>query len=143
MRSAATKRYGPLPTISVTCVKASVAASRSGMITQGLDGTLPSASGSSGKGRLRRKRRVRSSGASSASIAASSAWPKVSRRPQRRTLAAQSRARTGSPSWKRRFSRSRSVQSRPSASAPAPSTICGTGRKALSMPNSVSKTRKA
>ena len=60
---------------------------------------LASASGKSGKLRLRRKRIVRSSGAESSSVAAISAWPMLSRAQNWLMLATQSRASTGVPSW--------------------------------------------
>ena len=95
MRSLARKRNGPLPTISVTCLKGSVFASRSGIIGHMATPALPSASGSSGNGRLRRNAMVISSGAESSSVAANKACPKASRLPQRSMLATQSRANTG------------------------------------------------
>jgi hypothetical protein len=100
---------------------------------------LPSAASSSGKGRRSRKRRRRSSSADSSSVAASSFCPMALRFIQRRRLATASRARTGSPSWKREPSRSVTVQSRPSSSSStAPSAICGRGAEPASVPYSVS-----
>jgi len=52
----------------------------------------------------------------------------------RRMLATTSRASTGSLSWKRRPSRSFSVQVNPSASTVWPSTICGCAFHSPSMP---------
>jgi hypothetical protein len=92
---------------------------------------LASESGSSGNGFFRRKRKVRSSTAATSSVAAMSAWPKASRCPQRRTEAAQSRARTGSPSWNRSSSRKRMFQTRPSFSTVCPSAICGRAQLAV------------
>ena len=123
----ARKRYGPLPTISVIWVKASVFASRSGIIAGISEGDLPSASGSSGNGFFSRNWMVLSSGADSSSVAASSAWPNASRLPQRWMLATQSRASTGSPSWNFSPSRSVSFHSLPSFSMVWPATICGDG----------------
>ena len=97
------------------------------------------ASSSSGKGDLRRMRSVRSSTASKASTTAPSDWPKVSRRAQRARLAAQSRASTGSPSWKRSPSRSRIVQVRLSSETWCPSAICGRTCRSSVSPYSVSK----
>ena len=54
------------------------------MIGQMLGGVLASASGSSGNGYFRRNPMVLSSGALISSHAASNAWPKPSRAPQRR-----------------------------------------------------------
>ena len=75
-------------------------------------------------------------------MAAISAWPNASRLPQRPTLATQSRASTGVPSWNLRLSRSVSRQVFPSASVVNPSTICGCALNAPSCPNSVSNTTK-
>ena len=93
-RSSALKRKGPLPIISGTWRKGSVLASRSGIMAQTGTQALPSAKGSSGKGRFRRKRMVRSSGAESSSVASIRLAPKGSRCAQRRMLATQSRAST-------------------------------------------------
>ena len=76
---------------------------------------LPSAMGSSGKGRFRRKRMVRSSGAESSSVASIRTVPKGSRLAQRRMLATQSRASTFSPSWKQQALAKRQV--------PAPAVV--------------------
>ena len=142
-RSSARKQYGPLPTISFTRWNGSVLARRSGMMT-GVVAVLPAnASGKYGNGRFRRKRIVRSPVASISSIAASNAWPKPSRAPKRRTLGTTSRPSTGVPSWKRRPSRSVSVQTLPSCSTLCPATICGWGVKVSSRPYSVSNTKRA
>ena len=117
MRSLATKRYGPLPTISVTWVNASVFASRSGMMTGMKAVNFDSAVGSSGNGFFSRKRIEVSSGALISSVAAISAWPNASRLPQRCRLATQSRPSTGVLSWNISPGRSLIVQVLPSASA--------------------------
>ena len=71
---------------------------RSGIMKgTGLD-SLPSASGRRGNDAFSRKRIVRSSGADSSSVPASSVWPNPSRLAQRRMEATQSRASTGAPS---------------------------------------------
>ena len=126
-RSSATKRNGPLPTISVICLNGSVLASRSGIITgDGVVGLL-SAWGSSGNGLFSRNWMVRSSGAESSSVAAISAPPNASRFAQRRMLATQSRAVTRSPSCQSNPGRSVSFHSLPSFSTTWPSSICGDG----------------
>ncbi len=86
---------------------------------------LPSASGSSANGALSLKTMVRSSPAERLSVAAISAWPKLSRLPQRSMLATQSRASTGVPSWNFSPSRSAIFQVLPSSSVTAPAAICG------------------
>ena len=128
------KRNGPLPVMSVTCLNGSVIASRSGMIGQMFPAVLASASGSSGNGRIRRNTMLRSSGADTSAVAAISADPNASRTAQRRTLATQSRASTGVPSWNRSPSRSVSRHSNPSASTTCPATICGRATKDSSCP---------
>ncbi len=100
-------------------------ARRSGIIGHMFVPTLPSASGSSGNGRFRRKRDGLVVGADSSSVAASSACPNASRLPQRWMLATQSRASTGVPSWNFSPSRSVSRQDLPSGSVVKPATICG------------------
>ena len=137
-RSSALNRYGPLPTISVTCVNGSVLAIRSGMITGRNPGVFANAAGSSANGRFNRNTSVLSSFADNSSVAAISAPPNASRLPHRCTLATQSRARTGSPSWNFKPSRRVSVQVLPSFSVVNPSSICGLGRYCPSCPNSVS-----
>jgi hypothetical protein len=98
LNSSALKRNGPLPVASRICWNGSVRATRSGMTKQtGLVG-LASPFTSIGKGRLRRKRRRRSSTASKLSVTVSSFWPVGLRFIQRRMEATQSAARTGSPS---------------------------------------------
>jgi hypothetical protein len=105
-----------------------------GMTKQTGGEVLASASNSIGKGRRRRNSTVRSSGASSASVKDSSVRPSGSRAPHRRIDATQSRARTGSTSWKRRPGRRRMVTRRPASSTAWPSAICGCGRTCSSRP---------
>jgi len=101
-------------------------------------GTLPPgparASGRCGNGRFKRNRTVRSSGVDSSSVASISVLAKMTRGAKRRMLATTSRASTGSLSWKRRPSRSFSVQVNPSSSTVWPSTICGCAFHSVSMP---------
>jgi len=68
----------------------------------------------------------------------STIWPNVSRFAQRATLAAQSAARTGVPSWNCRPGRRRTVKVRPSSDTWCPSAICGFGTDLASAENSVS-----
>jgi hypothetical protein len=85
-------------------------------------------------GRASRMVNRRSSGAVISAMRASKACPIGSRAAQRLIEATQSRPRTGSPSVKRKLSRRVNVQRRPSSSVVWPSTICGRGWSALSMP---------
>ncbi len=101
---------------------------------------LPSAIGSSGKGRFSRKRMVASSGAESASVARISAAPKASRFAQRPMLATQSRASTRAPSCQTRPGRSVRSHCLPSSLTTWPSTICGETSSAALMPYNVSNT---
>ena len=112
------------------------------MIGHMLGGVLASASGSSGNGYFSRNTMVRSSGAPISSVAASSAWPKPSRAPQRLIEATQSRASTLVSSWNIRSGRSVRRQVLPSSSLMAPSAICGCARNWPSRPNSVSNTSR-
>ena len=82
------------------------------MMNSGIGAGCANASITTPIGRLRTMRKVWSSGASIRSVKAISAWPKLSRAPQRLMLAMQSRPRTGSPSWNFSPSRSRKVQTR-------------------------------
>ena len=135
------KRNGPLPTTSDTALNGSVAARRSGMITGGLGCDLPSAQAREANGFFRRNTSVSSAGVSIASSRAARVWPSESRFVHRAIEAAQSTARTGAPSWKRRPGRSVTVQRRPSSSTRCPAAICGCGWSCSSTPYSVSYTR--
>src|SRR5215469_5990367 len=84
---------------SVTCLKGSVLAKRSGMIAHMLTQKWPSASGNRANGFFSRNTIVRSSNADSSSVRCINVWPNVSRTPQRLMLATQSRASTLVPSW--------------------------------------------
>ena len=95
--------------ISLTGLVASVAAKRSGMIAGMNEPTLPSAAGKSANGFFRRNWISRSEIALSSSVAPCKPAPKVSRFIQRLIEATASRARTGSPSWNFRPSRSLST----------------------------------
>lgn len=79
---------------------------RSGMMKHCEEFDLPSAAGSSGNGCLSRMRKRRSSITVISSVTRRTAWPKPSRTDQRAIDAMQSAARTGSPSWNVRPSRS-------------------------------------
>ena len=96
-----------------------------------MKGTLASgfasASSSSGNGLVRRISSVRSSAALPAFHGGGEELPEGSRFDQRAKLAAQSRARTGSPSWNRSPSRRRMRHTRPSSETVWPSAICGRG----------------
>ena len=74
MNSSGLKRNGPEPIVSVICLKASVAAIRSGMMKPALP-IEARAVNSSGKGFFNRKRRRESSSADNSSVAASNFWP--------------------------------------------------------------------
>ncbi len=134
MYSAATKRKGPEPTTSVTARPGSVLARRSGMMNSTEESGLASASSSSGKARLSRSVKLRSSVAVQSSVTRASSWPTGSRAHQRRIEAMQSAERTGLPSWKRSPSRSRNRQVIPSEEVSCPSIICGCGRSCASTP---------
>jgi hypothetical protein len=132
--SSARKRNGPQPTTSETCLNGSVAAAiRAGIIT-GCGGTFDRKCASSGNGRFIRQTRVRSSGASIASTRALIVSLTASRFSQRCNEARQSRASTFVPSWNSSPSRSRMVQRLSSLSMTWPSTICGCGLNAWSLP---------
>ena len=112
---------------------------RAGMITAAV-WNFDRALGRCGNGLLSRQTMVRSSGASNASTRTSMVAPTGSRFIQRRSEATQSRASTGSPSWKRSPSRRVMVRRFPSFSISSPASICGFGFIAASRPYSVSNT---
>ena len=95
---------------------------------------LPSAKRSFGYGFLSVQRKLRSSTATSSLWMPRSIWPIGSRGIQRWMEATTSLASTGSLSWKRRPSRRRKVQTRPSAETSSFSTICGCGSSLSSTP---------
>ena len=98
--------------ISVTALKGSVFASRSGMMNEVCTAI---ASISSGNGRFKVILTVLSSATPQVSTDFAAVWPNVSRTAQRARLAAQSCARTGSPSCHFRPSRSLIRYVRPSS----------------------------
>jgi hypothetical protein len=104
-------------------VKGSVWATRSGMMNRQGVVILAKASIIFGKGLFSLISKTRSLTSRMSASWDSRRWPKASRRAQRRMEATQSRPRTGSLSWKRRFSRRVKVQVRPSGCrcGPAPS----------------------
>jgi hypothetical protein len=135
--SSGRKRNGPQPTMSVSCLNGSVAASRAGTIT-GCGCTFERKCASSGNGFFNRQTKVRSSGASIAATRALNVSLTASRLSQRCSEATQSRASTGVPSWNTSPSRSFIVQRLPSSSIVWPSIICGCGLNDWSRPYSVS-----
>ncbi len=107
--SALTNLNGPEPVGSSTCLNASVAAMRSGMMNGTFDEGLPSASSTYGNGFLSLRLKVLSLTAVQDSVISPSFWPNTSRLAQRSIEAMQSADFTGSPSWNLRPSRSVNV----------------------------------
>jgi hypothetical protein len=123
---------------SSICLKASVSATRLGMMKGTLEEGLPSASSTKPQASRRKMRNVFASGASMRSTKLISFWPIASRLPQRAIEAATSSPVTGLPSWNSRPSRSVKVHRRWSGLTVHLSTICGCTRLFSSVPNSVS-----
>ena len=113
-REAAAKVNGPDPTVDLTWVKPSIAASCS-RITNGARTGEARVSSTGPNGLLSAISMVRSSIAAMLLARAASAWPAVTRCAQRRIDAATSCARTGDPSWNCSPGRSTKRQVMPSS----------------------------
>ena len=123
---------------SSICLKASVSATRLGMMKGTFDDGLPSASRTKPQASPRKMRKVSGCGVSMRCTKVISAEPIASRLPQRCSEAITSSPVTGLPSWNSRPLRSLNVHRRLSSLTLQVSTICGLIFAFSSVPNSVS-----